>query len=165
MLCSEARMRLANALLRSRHSLSTEARRGQRSTLFSRSEYRHFETRQTRWNDADVFGHVNNAVYYIYIDDAVNQHLHSCDIDTTHQRFVAESSCRFLRPLKYPEPVDCGLRVTRLGTSSVAYAIGLFAPPDEEPAAQGTFVHVYVGPDGRPTPMNDLVRKALMALQ
>ena len=132
-----------------------------RAALLSRADYPHFETRQTRWNDADVFGHVNNAVYYVFFDDAVNQHLHACGIGMAQQRFVAESTCRFLRPLKYPEPVECGLRVMRLGNSSVAYTVGLFSPHEEEPAAQGTFVHVYVGSDGRPMSMSTDVRRAL----
>ena len=105
-------------------------------------------TISTRWEDEDVYGHVNNVVYYSFFDTAVNGYL----IDTTGvdirqldtYGIVAETSCQFLRELRFPGDVDAGLKVTKLGTSSVVYEIALFQGADEEPAAVGRFVHVYV---------------------
>ena len=138
-------------------------------------EYAHYQSLQTRWNDNDCFGHVNNAVYYTYMDDAVNAHLHSNGVGLDVQRFVAESSCRFLRPLAYPQPIKVGLRISRLGRSSVAYELGIFgglaaAGEDQTEmasdflAAQGAFVHVYVDENGRPTALHEAVRAALQPL-
>jgi acyl-CoA thioester hydrolase len=136
-----------------------------RPVLLSRSDYRHFETRQTRWNDADAFGHVNNAIYYFFFDDAVNAHLNTNGFGYDYPRFVAESSCRYIRPLTYPAPVDVGLRVGKLGRSSVSYVLGLFAPNEDTPSAQGTFVHVYVNAEGKPIPIDASVRGVLSALE
>src|SRR5690349_18264928 len=102
----------------------------------------------TRWADNDVYGHVNNVVYYAYFDTAVNGWL----IDATGSDIrelpaigiVAETSCRFLAPLSFPDPVTAGVALERLGRSSVVYRIGLFRGDAEEPAALGRFVHVYV---------------------
>jgi acyl-CoA thioester hydrolase len=127
----------------------------------------------TRWADEDVYGHVNNVVYYSYFDTAVNGYL----IDTVRglggddprtldaYGVVAETSCRFLRELRFPGDVEAGLRVTRLGTSSVVYEIGLFQGASAEPAAVGRFVHVYVtGADRTVTPVPEVVRRALEPL-
>ena len=132
-------------------------------------DYPHVVRLQTRWNDNDNFGHVNNALYYGYMDDAVNQHLARSGVGLDQRRFVVESGCRFLSPLAYPQLVDVGLRIERLGKSSARYALGLFGrDADEAPpvlCAEGMFVHVYVGDDGRPTPLPESVRSALSALQ
>ncbi|EFQ83134.1 thioesterase family protein [Aeromicrobium marinum DSM 15272] len=123
----------------------------------------------TRWEDEDVYGHVNNVVYYSYFDTAVNGYLIEATgtdiraLDT--YGVVAETGCRFLRELRFPGDVEAGLRVTRLGTSSVVYEIGLFQGESDEPAAVGRFVHVYVaGPDRTPTPVPELIREALAPL-
>lgn len=137
-----------------------------------RLAYPHSEWLSTRWNDNDRFGHVNNAIYYEYIDSSVNTHLAANDADDT-MRFVAQSSCRYLRPFKYPSWVECGLSVTKLGRSSVTYGIGIFAHPslnveerglEERLCADATFVHVYVGADGRPQPIPTHVRRILETL-
>jgi acyl-CoA thioester hydrolase len=102
----------------------------------------------TRWADNDVYGHVNNVVYYAYFDTAVNGWL----IDATGVDIrglaaigvVAETSCRFLAPLSFPDPVTAGVAVERLGRTSIVYRIGLFRGEDDAPAALGRFVHVYV---------------------
>jgi acyl-CoA thioester hydrolase len=102
----------------------------------------------TRWADNDVYGHVNNVVYYAYFDTAVNGWL----IDATGVDIrglaaigvVAETSCRFLAPLSFPDPVTAGVAVERLGRTSIVYRIGLFRGEDDTPAALGRFVHVYV---------------------
>lgn len=123
----------------------------------------------TRWADNDVYGHVNNVVYYAYFDTAVNGWL--IDAAGTDIRalpaigIVAETGCRFLAPLSFPDPVTAGLRLGRLGTSSVVYEIGLFRADDEEPAGLGHFVHVYVDRDTRrPVPVPPQIRAALAVL-
>eukprot|EP00667_Euglena_gracilis_P027140 EG_transcript_33302 len=125
----------------------------------------------TRLNDMDLFGHINNVIYYEMMDNAVNGHLLQYEIDGRYPRFVAESGCRFLRPLTYPNPIDVGVRVVRLGRSSVAYALGLFnggpgaERATETPAAVGHFVHVYIDPStGRPCAIPEKVMELLRPL-
>lgn len=123
----------------------------------------------TRWEDEDVYGHVNNVVYYSFFDTAVNGYLIEAtgtDIrDLDAYGIVAETSCRFLRELRFPGDVEAGLRVTRLGTSSVVYEIGLFQGSTPQPAAIGRFVHVYVtGEDRAVTPVPDVIRSVLEPL-
>jgi acyl-CoA thioester hydrolase len=135
----------------------------------TRADYRHFLAIPTRWMDNDVYGHVNNVTYYSYFDTAVNEHLISAgglDIRSAPVvGFVVETSCRFHRPLSFPDTVDAGLRVTRLGTSSVAYEIGLFSRGIDEPAATGRFVHVWVDRDTvRPAAIPARIRAALEPL-
>jgi acyl-CoA thioester hydrolase len=114
----------------------------------ARSAYPHFLTIPTRWMDNDVYGHVNNVVYYSYFDTVVNEYLIRTGVlDFEHGEtigLVVETQCNYFAPLVFPERVDAGLRVTRLGTSSVRYQVGLFKEGDDQPAAQGHFVHVYV---------------------
>ena len=125
----------------------------------------------TRWADDDVYGHLNNAVYFELIDTAVNAHLAETvgrDIRTLPAiGVVAEVSCRYFREVGYPEPIDLGLVVDRVGTSSVVYRIGLFQGEGDEAAAEGRFVHVYVDntDPARPvTPVPDEVRAAVEPL-
>jgi acyl-CoA thioester hydrolase len=124
----------------------------------------------TRWADNDVYGHVNNVVYYSYFDTAVNGWL--MEATGTDIRLlpaigvVAETSCRFLSPLSFPDLVVAGLRLRRLGRSSVTYEIALFRGDDEAPAGLGSFVHVYVdSATRRPVPVPDLIRDALRLLR
>jgi acyl-CoA thioester hydrolase len=124
----------------------------------------------TRWADNDVYGHVNNVVYYSYFDTAVNGWL--MDATGTDIRLlpaigvVAETSCRFLSALSFPDLVVAGLRLRRLGTSSVTYEVGLFRGDDEAPAGLGSFVHVYVdSATRRPVPVPELIRGALRGLE
>jgi len=130
----------------------------------SRNSYPHFERIQTRWNDNDAFGHINNAIYYAYMDDGVNAHLLKRNVGIDLPRFVAQSSCRYMKPLSYPSPIDVGLSIERLGTSSASYSIGIFGADDEVVAALGTFVHVYVDAKGRPTPIGEHARAVLSTL-
>jgi len=102
----------------------------------------------TRWMDNDHYGHVNNVSYYSYFDTAVNGWL-MAGIGTDIRELpaigiVAETSCRFLRELSFPDEVHAGLMLERLGNSSIVYRVGLFREQDEDPAAIGRFVHVYV---------------------
>lgn len=126
-------------------------------------------TISTRWEDEDVYGHVNNVVYYSYVDTAVNGWLmQATGIDVRRldaYGIVAESSCRFLRELRFPGDVEVGLRVERLGTSSVVYALGLFQGDAVSPAAVARFVHVYVSGEERAvTPVPAVLREVLEPL-
>ncbi|NML29652.1 acyl-CoA thioesterase [Paraburkholderia antibiotica] len=113
-----------------------------------RAAYPHVLPITTRWMDNDVYGHVNNVVYYSYFDTVVNEYLIRAGVlDFEHGTtigLVVETQCNYFAPLAFPERIDAGLRVVRLGTSSVCYEVGLFREGENEPAAQGHFVHVYV---------------------
>ena len=135
----------------------------------TRQDFRHFVAIGTRWMDNDVYGHVNNVTYYSYFDTVVNEHLvrvAGLDIEAAPAiGIVVETACRFHKSLSFPDVVDAGLRVIKLGNSSVTYEIGLFRHGDEEPAATGRFVHVWVDrASRRPTPVPPAVRAALSAL-
>jgi acyl-CoA thioester hydrolase len=113
-----------------------------------RSHYRAFRSIGTRWADNDVYGHVNNVVYYSWFDTAVNAHLieHGA-LDIEHGSvigLVVQTQCHYFAPLSFPQTVLAGLRVAQLGRSSVRYDVGLFAQDAERAAACGHFVHVYV---------------------
>jgi acyl-CoA thioester hydrolase len=134
-----------------------------------RADYPHFLAIPTRWMDNDVYGHVNNIIYYSYFDTVINKYLIEAGGLDIHGGAVigiaVESLCRFHRSLVFPDLVDAGLRVGRLGSSSVRYEIGLFRAGDEPPAATGHFVHVFVERDSRrPTPIPPPVRQALKKL-
>lgn len=134
-----------------------------------RAAYRHFLAIPTRWHDNDSYGHVNNVVYYAYFDTVVNEHLirsRALDIETSPViGIVVETACQFRRPLTFPEAIDAGLAVDRLGARSVQYAIGLFRQDEATAAATGRFVHVYVDRQTRkPAPLPDVVRQALLPL-
>jgi len=113
-----------------------------------RSAYPFFTRITTRWMDNDLYGHINNAVYYSFFDTAVNGYLIDRDALDPHGGavigLVVETHCNFFAPLQYPQTVEAGLRVSRIGNSSVRYEIGLFADAAASSAACGHFVHVYV---------------------
>ncbi|MBL0930268.1 MAG: acyl-CoA thioesterase [Alphaproteobacteria bacterium] len=113
-----------------------------------RSDYRHFVAIPTRWMDNDVYGHVNNVVYYSYFDTVINRFLIERGGLDIHAASIigvaAESGCRFRESFAYPETIDAGLRAGHLGNSSVRYEIGLFREGKDEAAAEGHFVHVFV---------------------
>lgn len=114
----------------------------------SRSSYRAFRAIPTRWMDNDLYGHVNNVVYYSWFDTAVNALLiEEGALDIHHGStvgFVVETQCNYFAPLAFPQTVEAGIRVAHVGSSSVRYEIGLFAQGTPTAAAQGHFVHVYV---------------------
>jgi acyl-CoA thioester hydrolase len=119
--------------------------------------------------DNDAYGHVNNVIYYSWFDTAVNGWLIDAGLLDIHSGnpigLVVESGCRYHRSVAFPEPVEAGLRITRLGTSSVRWDVGLFTPLHESPAAQGHFVHVYVDrASRRPMPLPAAWRAALAPL-
>jgi len=134
-----------------------------------RDHYRHSLAIPTRWMDNDVYQHVNNVVYYSYFDTVVNEYLMRQGVlDYTQGDivgFVVETQCQYHRPIAFPDVVDACLRVARLGSSSVRYEIGLFRQGDDEAAATGHFVHVYVKrPELRPTPLPEALRAALQKI-
>jgi acyl-CoA thioester hydrolase len=135
----------------------------------TRAHYRHFLAIPTRWMDNDAYGHVNNVTYYSYFDTVVNEHLINAgglDIrDGPVVGYVVETSCRFHRSLSFPETIDAGLRVARLGRTSVTYEIALFQRAAETPAATGRFVHVWVDrASERPADVPARIRAALAPL-
>jgi acyl-CoA thioester hydrolase len=123
----------------------------------------------TRWLDNDVYGHVNNVVYYAFFDTVVNTYLiDACGLDPLGGAvigLVVETRCQYFRPIAFPDRVTAGLRVAHIGTSSVRYEIGLFANAETVAAAAGHFVHVYVDrASRRPVPLPDRFRSGLEAL-
>ncbi len=137
-----------------------------RDTAHRRGDYRHFHTIATRWMDNDAYGHVNNVVYYSYFDTVVNEYLiREGVLDIEHSDVigvVVETQCRYLSKLSFPQTVHAGLRVARVGTSSVRYEIAIFADDADAACAQGHFVHVYIDrASGRPTALPAPLRTAL----
>jgi acyl-CoA thioester hydrolase len=134
-----------------------------------RVDFGHFLAITTRWKDNDVYGHVNNVEYYSFFDTVINEYLISAgglDIrDGDVIGLCVESQCTFKQSLAFPDTVDAGMRVTKLGTSSVHYEIALYRAGADDPAALGRFVHVFVNrADRRPTPIPAPLRAALTAL-
>jgi acyl-CoA thioester hydrolase len=134
-----------------------------------RAAYRHFRTIPTRWMDNDVYGHVNNVQYYSFFDTVVNGYLiGEGALDpaaSTVIGLVVETKCNYFESLSFPDEVQAGLRVARLGGSSVRYDIGLFRRDAAQAAAQGHFVHVYVDRvTRRPVPLPEPLRRALAPL-
>jgi len=135
-----------------------------------RSAYPFFTRLSTRWMDNDVYGHINNVVYYSFFDTVVNGYLidrGALDIDDGRViGLVVETHCNFFAPLRYPQAVEAGLRVARIGSSSVRYEIGLFADAAAACAAAGHFVHVYVDRQTRrPAPLPASLLTALAPLR
>lgn len=131
-----------------------------------RADYAVFVPITTRWADNDVYGHVNNVVYYAFFDTAVNQHLIAAGALDIHDGqvigLVVETQCRYFAPLAFPDAVSAGVRVARIGNSSVRYEIGLFRDEEDEAAAEGHFVHVYVDrASRRPVSLPAALRAAL----
>ncbi len=121
--------------------------------LVQRSDFAAFRQIPTRWMDNDAYGHVNNVVYYSWFDTAVNALLVDMGLlDIQHGRtigLVVETGCRYHRSVAFPETVEAGVRIARLGTSSVRWEVGIFTAGHDRVAAQGFFVHVYVDRDSR----------------
>jgi acyl-CoA thioester hydrolase len=135
----------------------------------SRDAYRHFIEIPTRWMDNDVYGHVNNVNYYSFFDTAVNRYLidqGALDIEKSPViGLVVSTACEYFAPVTFPDLVTAGIRVARLGRSSVRYEVGLFRNDDPTPAAAGHFIHVYVDREARrPTALPDALRAALTPL-
>jgi acyl-CoA thioester hydrolase len=134
-----------------------------------RSAYKVFRPITTRWMDNDAYGHVNNVVYYSWFDTAVNAHLIEQGVLDIHQGntigLVIETQCNYFAPLAFPQTVEAGIRVARLGASSVRYEVGLFAQGAPLAAAQGHFIHVYVDRlTRRPMPLPPQLKTVLETL-
>ena len=137
--------------------------------ITTRDAYPAFRRITTRWMDNDAYRHVNNVVYYSFFDTAVNQMLIEAgvlDISSSPAiGLVVETGCRYFAPVAFPDTIDAGVRVTKLGRSSVRYEVGLFRNDDTTAAAAGHFVHVYVDRDSnRPTPIPTATREFLQGL-
>ena len=135
-----------------------------------RQAYKAFRSISTRWMDNDVYGHVNNVVYYSWFDTAVNATLIEQGVLDIHAGqtigLVIETQCNYFAPLAFPQTIDAGIRVAKLGTSSVRYEVGLFAEGESLTAAKGHFVHVYVDKDTRrPVPLPAPLKAFLETLQ
>jgi len=134
-----------------------------------RSDFAAFRQIQTRWMDNDVYGHMNNVVHYSLFDTAVNGWLIAQGLlDVTKSQtygLVVETGCRYHAEMQFPDLVHAGLRIARIGTSSVRFEVGLFRNDEEEAAAEGFFVHVYVDRDThRPVAIEGDRRTAFEAL-
>ena len=132
----------------------------------NRSEYNYFSKLSTRWNDNDVYGHMNNIIYYVLFDTVVNKWLIKNKlIDIKNGQnigLIVQSGCNYFSSFEYPENIDAGIRVTKIGTSSVRYEVGLFHEKEEISSADGFFIHVYVDRQtNKPMPLNYNFKKNL----
>lgn len=135
-----------------------------------RSDYQYFCAITTRWMDNDLYGHVNNVTYYSYFDTVANRFLieeGGLDIHGGEViGLVVQSACQYTKPLAYPDALEAGMRVDRLGTSSVQYGIAIFRRGEKEAAAWGQFTHVFVDRDSnKPVPIPSGIREALAKIR
>lgn len=135
-----------------------------------RSHYRAWRRITTRWMDNDVYGHVNNVVYYSWFDTAVNAHLIEHGVLDIERGavigLVVQTQCNYFAPLAFPQTIEAGIRVGRLGATSVRYEVGLFADGEPLSAAHGHLVHVYVDrATRRPVPLPPSFQRVLENLQ
>ncbi|MEO1135542.1 MAG: thioesterase family protein [Pseudomonadota bacterium] len=131
-----------------------------------RNDYKHFLPLQTRWADNDIYGHINNVVYYGLFDTIVNEYLIGAGALDIHDGevigLVVETGCKYFAPLAFPQKLEGALRVAHIGNSSARYELAIFRQGDDMPAAEGHFVHVYVDRETRrPAPLPDEFRKEL----
>lgn len=135
----------------------------------TRNDYFAFNAITTRWSDNDVYGHVNNVTYYSYFDTAANNYLINeggLDIENSPIiGFVVNSGCNYNSAIAYPDKIEAGLRVDRLGNSSVQYGVAIFKDGEEHAAANGHFVHVFVDREtNKPVAIPEKMRAALEAI-
>ena len=135
-----------------------------------RTAYKAFRTITTRWMDNDAYGHVNNVVYYSWFDTVVNAHLIEQGVLDIHHGetigLVIETQCNYFASVAFPQTIEAGLRVARIGKSSVRYEVGLFVQGEPLTAAKGHFVHVYVDrAERRPAVLPTALKTVLEALQ
>jgi acyl-CoA thioester hydrolase len=141
----------------------------ERPARLTRADFKLFRPIATRWMDNDVYGHVNNVAYYSYFDTAVNGWLIEQGVldlaESPAVGLVVETGCTFFSSTAFPDALEAGLRVTKLGRSSVRYEVAIFRARSHEAAAQGHFVHVYVDrTTQRPVEIPDRIRRALERL-
>ncbi|SHI80652.1 (3S)-malyl-CoA thioesterase [Roseomonas rosea] len=136
----------------------------------TRADYRHFLEIPTRWGDNDAYAHLNNVVYYSFFDTVVSRFLlesGAIDLKTSPViGVVVETGCRYLAPIAFPDLVTAGLRVARIGNTSIRYEIGIFRNAEDQASAEGHFIHVYVDRETqtRPTPLPQALRDAVAPL-
>jgi acyl-CoA thioester hydrolase len=140
-----------------------------RPTPLAVSDFKHFTAITTRWMDNDAYGHINNVVYYSFFDTVINEYLirqGGLDIATSQViGLMVETHCNYFSPVAYPDKIRAGLRVSRLGTSSVTYEIGIFRNDDTTASAQGHAVHVFVDrATNKPVPLPEKLKSALAKL-
>jgi len=140
-----------------------------RAPITRRGDYAAFHAIVTRWMDNDALGHINNVTYYSFFDTAVTAWLLTNGLMGLRDGpmwVVAETGCRFLKEVAFPDPIEIGLKVARIGASSVRYELAVFRGPDDQASAQGHFTHVHVSrTDRRPSPMPEAIRLRLSDLQ
>ena len=137
--------------------------------LIHRSDYSYFHSITTRWADNDIYGHVNNVVYYSYFDTVANQYLiefaNFNPINESIIGFVVHSNCTYIKAIAYPNKIEAGLIVKKIGNSSVTYGIGIFKKGERTACAYGEFVHVFVDKkDNQPTSTPKKIREALQKI-
>lgn len=142
----------------------------ERPTPSSRHDFRAFRTIATRWMDNDLYGHMNNVVHYSLFDTAVNGWLIERGVLDIHRGeqigLVVETGCRYFSEMAFPDMITAGIRVVRLGSSSVRYEVGLFRNEEKTTAAEGFFIHVYVDrATRRPTQLDPSLRAALEGIK
>ncbi len=135
-----------------------------------RGDYRYFHSISTRWHDNDIYGHINNVTYYSYFDSAMNTYLIEEGGLDIHRGevvgFVVSSSCDYFAPIAFPDAIEVGLRIGKLGKSSVQYELAVFKKGEQQACAAGKVVHVFVErAQNRSTPIPARLREALEALQ
>lgn len=142
----------------------------ERPQLARRADYVTFVPITTRWHDNDVYGHINNVIYYSYFDTAVNQVLVEAGVldpaSSAIIGLVVETRCAYFAPVAFPDAIEVGIKVVHLGNSSVRYDVGIFRGDAEITSARGDFTHVYVErASGTSTPIPSAVRAVLEQLQ
>jgi len=134
-----------------------------------RADYPYFLSYRTRWSDNDQYSHINNAVYFHFFDSIINTYLiNECGLDPPTSPLIGlviSSFCEFFAPLSFPQLLDLGLRVNKLGSSSVMYEVGVFAEGQDMPAAVGGYTHVFVQRvERKSAPMSKRTREGLTKL-
>ena len=137
--------------------------------LIHRLDYSYFHSITTRWADNDIYGHINNVVYYSYFDTVANQYLiefaNFNPINDAIIGFVVHSNCTYIKSIAHPNKIEAGLIVKKIGKSSVTYGIGIFKKGERTACAYGEFVHVFVDKkDNQPTSMPKKIREALQKI-
>lgn len=140
------------------------------TTKPTRKDYGYFESLNTRWSDNDIYGHVNNVMYYSYFDTVTNSYLiKHAGLDIQNDDvvgFIVNSTCDYFAPIAYPENIDVGLRVNKLGGKSVEYGLAIFKEGSDAAVASGTFTHVFVSrASGKSTALPETIRSALESLK
>ncbi len=141
-----------------------------KNSNISRDDYKYFHPLETRWMDNDIYGHVNNVTYYSYFDSAANHYLierGGLDIQNADiVGFVVASNCQYVSPISYPDRLEIGFRVNKLGNRSVEYGMAVFKSAEQTASAYGSFTHVFVQrSSNRAVPIPESIRTALEAVK